>query len=762
MKPWTAVWLAALAVAALVQSGSPSPARVWVGRCMAAAVGVSTAVILAEYATGRTFGVDQLWFDDAVRTMHLSLSGRPSPQTVLSAFLLSVSAALARATRPRMRRSWAVGVFAAMVAPFFTLVAYLFGAVARLQIAASTGMALTTVLSLLLLGAAMVLLQPTWLLPRSDRLSLMRSATILAGFPVFVGLSRRALLSLGLTEGLALTISTALVTMVLGAVAYRVSRREQALHKTGESDRALLRANADSLVASEQKYRLLAENVADVVYLVQDGKIAWVSPSVEEVSGAPPEYWVGRELKDVIPPEDWAKSAQRNATVLAGGVVKTRARGITADGVIHWVDVHAKPFYDADGRQEGFVASLRVIDDEVAAQQEAEEARMLQARADERYRRSMDNAAIGMCLVAPEGRFESVNDALCQLLGYDAETLKQKTWQELTVKDYMEEDQRNVDDLLEGRRDSFRMIKQYVHADGHRIWGDLSVSCVRGENGQVEHFISQVTDITALMEANERNRVLAQQLQRQADRLTAELESAANYMASIMPKGLTGPVSVSSRYLPSSELGGDSFDYLWIDDDHLLVYLIDVSGHGLEPALLSVSVHNMLRSRSMSSATLLAPEDVLTELNLRFQMDQHDEHYFTMWYGVYEAPSRTLRYASAGAPAALAFNLATGTDVVLTELPTTSAPIGMFKDTEFTSRTYAMPPGCRLLVYSDGATEINFADGRQLTWVDFKDLTSRVAAAPDWTLDELIEELTSLAPSGAFEDDCSLIQLTFD
>ena len=199
-----------------------------------------------------------------------------------------------------------------------------------------------------------------------------------------------------------------------------------------------------------------------------------------------------------------------------------------------------------------------------------------------------------------------------------------------------------------------------------------------------------------------------------------------------------------------------------IDNDHLLVYLIDVSGHGLEPALLSVSVHNMLRSRSMSSETLLTPEAVLTELNHRFQMDQHGEHYFTMWYGVYEAPSRTLRYASAGAPPALAFNLATGADVVITELPTTSAPIGMFKDTEFTSRTYAMPPGCRVLVYSDGATEINLPDGRQLTWVDFKDLTSRVAASPDWTLDELIDELNALTPSGAFEDDCSLIDLTFD
>ena len=74
--------------------------------------------------------------------------------------------------------------------------------------------------------------------------------------------------------------------------------------------------------------------------------------------------------------------------------------------------------------------------------------RRQQAKDDARFRRVMRHAAIGMCLVAPDGRFEEVNDALCQFLGYDADTLTQKTWQELTVDEYMDEDQKNADDLL--------------------------------------------------------------------------------------------------------------------------------------------------------------------------------------------------------------------------------------------------------------------------------------------------------------------------
>ena len=69
-----------------------------------------------------------------------------------------------------------------MAFPFVTIVAYLFGAVARLEFAPSTGMAMTTAFGLLLLGVACLLVRPAWLLARSDRLSLIRLGMILAGF----------------------------------------------------------------------------------------------------------------------------------------------------------------------------------------------------------------------------------------------------------------------------------------------------------------------------------------------------------------------------------------------------------------------------------------------------------------------------------------------------------------------------------------------------------------------------------------------------
>ena len=147
--------------------------------------------------------------------------------------------------------------------------------------------------------------------------------------------------------------------------------------------------------------------------------------------------------------------------------------------------------------------------------------------------------------------------------------------------------------------------------------------------------ITLIADVTARVEADERNRLLARKLQQQTDRLKTELNSAADYMSSLTPTFLSGPVTVSARYLPSEELG-DCLDFYWIDDDHLLVRLIDVSGHGLEPALLAVSVHNLMRSGTLGPEILLSPAAVLTELNRLFEMKQQKDHYFTMWFGIYE------------------------------------------------------------------------------------------------------------------------------
>jgi sigma-B regulation protein RsbU (phosphoserine phosphatase) len=82
-------------------------------------------------------------------------------------------------------------------------------------------------------------------------------------------------------------------------------------------------------------------------------------------------------------------------------------------------------------------------------------------------------------------------------------------------------------------------------------------------------------------------------------RLEEELSEASRYVVSTLPPPMREPFEISWAYDPSTELGGDSFEYHWIDDSHFAIYLLDVCGHGVGAALLEVAASNVIRSGSL-------------------------------------------------------------------------------------------------------------------------------------------------------------------
>ncbi len=122
-------------------------------------------------------------------------------------------------------------------------------------------------------------------------------------------------------------------------------------------------------------------------------------------------------------------------------------------------------------------------------------------RLDQRYRKLMDSSAVPAGLATPEGRFVSVNQALATMIGYDIETMLTMSWQDLTAPEALPKEIQAITDLLAGRRSSFHTVKQILHADGHRIWGDLSVSCIRRPDGEAESLIAQLVDVTEFIDA---------------------------------------------------------------------------------------------------------------------------------------------------------------------------------------------------------------------------------------------------------------------
>lgn len=100
-----------------------------------------------------------------------------------------------------------------------------------------------------------------------------------------------------------------------------------------------------------------------------------------------------------------------------------------------------------------------------------------------------------MAHVALDGHFIRVNASLCDFLGYTEEALQHRTFQELTAGPFLKKDEDSLHELLNGNINSYSMEKQYVHASGRAVWGKLTVSLIRDDNGQPEYYVSVVEDI---------------------------------------------------------------------------------------------------------------------------------------------------------------------------------------------------------------------------------------------------------------------------
>ena len=123
--------------------------------------------------------------------------------------------------------------------------------------------------------------------------------------------------------------------------------------------------------------------------------------------------------------------------------------------------------------------------------------------AEQRFRNAMQFAPIGMALVSPEGQWLQVNQAICELVGYEESELLTLTFQDITHPDDLGTDLAFVHALLAGEIPSYTMQKRYFHRSGTVVWVQLSVSLVRDEDGAPVHFISQIQDISAEKAARE-------------------------------------------------------------------------------------------------------------------------------------------------------------------------------------------------------------------------------------------------------------------
>ncbi|HUN80396.1 MAG TPA: SpoIIE family protein phosphatase [Phycisphaerae bacterium] len=304
-----------------------------------------------------------------------------------------------------------------------------------------------------------------------------------------------------------------------------------------------------------------------------------------------------------------------------------------------------------------------------------------------------------------------------------------------------------------------------------RELSDREVNALRDLARVVERELS-LSDVILLqedlIEAQERvagaEKSRAESLERLVEsqnRLSTELAEAARYVRSMLPDPLHGTVSTHWCFSPCSQLGGDAFGYHWLDDDHLAVYLLDVCGHGVGSALMSVSAINDLRAGTLPKTNFHDPSQVLTALNRAYQMDRHDNRFFTIWYGVINPRKRKIRFASGGHPPAILLTGESPDKVRAVRLATENPFIGLCAESSFVGSEVSVEPFATLFVFSDGAYEIQKGNDGMMQIPELEgELLRRTKAGTD-PLSDILSFLHDAAGKELLDDDVSIVQVTF-
>jgi phosphoserine phosphatase RsbU/P len=258
----------------------------------------------------------------------------------------------------------------------------------------------------------------------------------------------------------------------------------------------------------------------------------------------------------------------------------------------------------------------------------------------------------------------------------------------------------------------------------------------------------------------ERNEAYAA-LERSEQRIAEELAQAAQYVISLLPDRLSGEIVTDWKFIPSVELGGDAFGYYWLDADHFVMYLLDVCGHGVKAALLSISAMNVLRNQTLPATDFTRPAQVLAGLNEAFQMERHNGLYFTLFYAVYNKQTRKLAYANAGHPPAILMAGATRETAAPVLLGKRGMIIGGLPRMSFPEETLDVPAFCRLYIFSDGVYEIEKPDKTMMRLPELVSILTAASGAKGSAIEHTITAVREIGAAQHFEDDVSIVEVSF-
>lgn len=353
----------------------------------------------------------------------------------------------------------------------------------------------------------------------------------------------------------------------------------------------------------------------------------------------------------------------------------------------------------------------------------------------------LNNLMEGIMITEPNGTIKFINPAFTKITGYGQEVLGENP-RILKSGKHPLGFYKNIWKSI-GQKEQWKGEIWNRKKDGELYIQWSTITVLKNEAGKPIYYIAVISDVT-------------QQRNEQA-RLQHDLQLAMEVQKSLLSQPIVNEqIRIEASFLPCTMLGGDMYAWYKIDDDRYGIFLMDVMGHGVASALISMSIRSLLRGVIQK---VVDPELVMHELNQHvISLFNHHEtkYYLTGLYVVIDTKERVLHYSSAGHPPGMMID-ASGN---INELSIGTIPLGILSEIDVKTESLPFTGETKIILYTDGVIEDGVHTAREAIDHLKTFLQENRTLTGSELLAKIVADYSNDSETAKFDDDVTLIVAT--
>jgi sigma-B regulation protein RsbU (phosphoserine phosphatase) len=461
-------------------------------------------------------------------------------------------------------------------------------------------------------------------------------------------------------------------------------------------------------------------------------RLIYVSDNIRQMGYTAEDFLEEKiHFRDVVHPDDFERVGEEIKHYMEEDVEEYTQfyRIMTKEGQIRWVEDQTSVVRDDQGNK---IFNQGLLVDITSRKLAEEEVR----KSEEKFRRIVETAGEGFILMNEDLKIIEANDAYCKLLGFSREEILGKTPLDLASDEFRQFMLANREEIL--AREYRKLEGTVVAKDGRHVPILIHGNTLRGDQGEVIGNMAFITDMTVHKKA---------------------LALAGEVQKSLLPqsKPEVHGLDVAGRNVSCDEIGGDYFDFLWRHEKPegpFSVVVGDITGHGVDSALLMTSARAFLRMRASQPGTM---SEIVTAMNNHLARDVLETgRFMTLFYLTVDPQKDRISWVRAGHDPAILYDPKQDD---FAELKGSGLALGIDDAIQYAeNHREGLTNGQIIAIGTDGIWEAFNKKRKMFGKKRFKDIIRQNAAAgADDILNAVYNEINQFIEGQKTEDDITLV-----